>query len=295
MKTGLIILNYNDWKRTAKLAESSAMIDEIDHVCIIDNCSTDDSFYNLQKKANDKIVVLQSQHNGGYAAGNNVGARCLIEKYGVDVLFIANPDVVFDADTVRTVIKAFEKENKYAALSPVMVDANGDIDPKPFIYFPSAIDNILLCFYTYNRFYERKHSYKVFDNTIQKVDALQGSFWAVRAEVLKKIGYLDEGTFLYFEELCFAAKLRDKMPELEMGLVTDASYFHFHSATIRSNLSELRMFRIYMNSKEYFARKYLKCKGVSLFLLKAAIAVSIFEERVFLFLTRKKNGVRKGE
>ena len=54
--------------------------------------------------AGDKVDVIQSDKNGGYSYGNNYGAFYLIDKYMVDILVIANPDVEFsEAFLIRIV------------------------------------------------------------------------------------------------------------------------------------------------------------------------------------------------
>lgn len=78
-----------------KLCETICGYDSIDHIVIVDNLSPDGSFRQLQSMAGGKVDVIQSDKNGGYSYGNNYGAVYLIDKYMVDILVIANPDVEF--------------------------------------------------------------------------------------------------------------------------------------------------------------------------------------------------------
>ena len=49
MKTGFVILNYNSYNLTSKLAAAVSAYRNIDLVVIVDNKSTDDSYEKLKK------------------------------------------------------------------------------------------------------------------------------------------------------------------------------------------------------------------------------------------------------
>lgn len=100
-KIGLVILNYNDYKTTIELCNKIKNYDSIYKIVIVDNLSTDDSFINLKTLESYKIDVIKTDKNGGYSYGNNYGAFYLIDRYKIDILFIANPDVEFDNDFIR--------------------------------------------------------------------------------------------------------------------------------------------------------------------------------------------------
>ena len=43
MRTGLVVLNYNDAERTIKLVRRAAEMHVLNAICVTDNASTDDS------------------------------------------------------------------------------------------------------------------------------------------------------------------------------------------------------------------------------------------------------------
>ncbi len=291
-KAGLVLLNYNDSARTVNLARKSLDIKEFDKICVVDNCSTDDSYVKLKRlEKSDKITVLQSGANKGYASGNNIGARFLCNEVGVDIVFIANPDVEFNADLVRNILNTFDEKKEYGVLGAIMQKMDGNIDERPYIKIPTYLQEILLCFYSYNRYFEKKYPYTIQDKRVQTVDAIQGSLFAVRSSLLEKVGYLDENTFLFYEEMCLAKKISYFAPEYKEGLVTDAFYRHNHSASIKNSLSEMRTYRIYMKSKLYFNKTYQEKNTFLYILLKIATLISRLEKHVFCFLSNwRKNG-----
>jgi GT2 family glycosyltransferase len=73
-----IVLNYLNWEQTIDavedlLAQREAALD----VVIVDNASPNDSLEQLKQRfgRNQRVAILVSAHNGGYARGNNHGAR----------------------------------------------------------------------------------------------------------------------------------------------------------------------------------------------------------------------------
>ncbi len=285
MSAGFVILNYNDCESVEVLVSSIREKGIDDRICIVDNCSTDDSYRRLCGMQLDSIDVISSGRNGGYAFGNNVGCRYLIKKYHVDVVFIANPDVEFDADTIRDIKKTLSEKQQYAVMSAVMHDGKDTISDRAYIFLPSYFQNLFLCFPIYNLIYRMTHRCIIdFSHKIIDVDAVQGSFFAVRATVLEDIGYLDEGTFLFYEEMCLAMRIRAFDSRLKTGILTDQFYIHnSENAKNKKNKKDvMKKYRIYMDSKIYFEKVYHHIGKIRSGLLRAAVSISCLEEKVRL-------------
>ena len=73
MKTGIVILNYNDYENTIQMLNQIKDYTCLDKIVIVDNCSTDQSVEKLKVYENKKIVLLEASENKGYASGNNFG------------------------------------------------------------------------------------------------------------------------------------------------------------------------------------------------------------------------------
>ena len=43
MKTGIVVLNYNDAQETINFVNEINSFKVLDYICVVDNCSTDDS------------------------------------------------------------------------------------------------------------------------------------------------------------------------------------------------------------------------------------------------------------
>ena len=77
----IILLNYNDYKTVIEYINLIKNYNAIDRIVIVDNCSPDGSYEILKKYESDKISVIQTDKNKGYAYGNNYGIHYL-EKNG---------------------------------------------------------------------------------------------------------------------------------------------------------------------------------------------------------------------
>jgi GT2 family glycosyltransferase len=73
-----IVLNYLNWEQTIDavedlLAQRGVAVD----IVVVDNASPNDSLEHLKRRfgRNRRVAILASSHNGGYARGNNLGAR----------------------------------------------------------------------------------------------------------------------------------------------------------------------------------------------------------------------------
>ena len=56
-----VILNYNDAQTTKKLAESWKDSRAIHNIIIVDNCSTDDSWEQLQVLKDEKVELIRTE------------------------------------------------------------------------------------------------------------------------------------------------------------------------------------------------------------------------------------------
>ena len=67
MRTGLVVLNYNDAERTIKLVRRAAETHVLNAICVTDNASTDDSVPAIRQAFSgvEQVFLLESPSNGG--------------------------------------------------------------------------------------------------------------------------------------------------------------------------------------------------------------------------------------
>lgn len=248
---GVVILNYNSYDLTLKLVENLETKTGIEKIIIVDNNSTNNSVDYLRNIKNKKVVLIENKENRGYSAGNNIGIKYLIKNFeSIKYIGILNPDI--EIKEKNTFIKLMEKlveDNKLGIISPLML-MNGKLDKKLISWkLPKKFDNIFQCLGI------TKKVKDILDLKKER-EVIPGSFLFFSKETIKEINYLDEGTFLYYEENILAQKL-NQIGKI-MKVISNIEYNHIHS--IERNNVKRKLFhnKIYFNSMIYYEKNYNK-------------------------------------
>ena len=285
-KSSLIVLNYNDYDMTQKLVDNVKNYESIDTIVIVDNCSNNQSYYNLRSyyKNNIKVHVIKTDKNGGYSYGNNYGIKYAIDKFNPSVIAVANPDVLFTEETF-THARDTVLLKSYAMVSAVMHDSDDKEVLQPYwSELPSYKFDLLMNFVWFRRkIYKEKHWV---NNQREIMDGcmMPGSLYIFNTDALKKIDFFDEGVFLFSEEAIISNKLLKN--GYKIGLMTKYSYLHMHSYTIKKSVKEIDRFILQTKSRYYYQKKYNNIRGIKLLMLRIANCIGIFEFSACLFIKR---------
>lgn len=276
-KTDIIVLNYNDFKTTERFVRSIVKYDNINHIIIIDNASSDESVEHLRELENEKIDLICEHNNLGYANGNNLGAFYAIEKYNPDCLIIANPDVEFNKSFVDRVTE-FSMNTQNAGMVSGKMISQANVNSTQIAWKqPLFKDLILSNFLILRRVIGNKTSY--LENELVgnecRVDVLPGSLFAIRADVFNEIGGFGKETFLYEEENILSYKL--KKAGYVNYLLTDCNYLHAHAVSINKSIPKVgKRLDIDFHSRMIYAKKYLQLNKFQLFLLRITYQIGKF-------------------
>ena len=290
MKTAIIVLNYNDYKNTKNYVEKIKEYNNIDKIVVVDNLSPNDDYKKLLELKSDKIAVLQSERNGGYSYGNNYGVKYLEnqnEKY--DNLIISNPDVYVTEETIQRCLDELNSNENTAVVAPCMKYSDNKIARRSSwkirTYFRDVIHStrlLELLFYAVLRNGEySKNDYK---NGKLKVECIAGSFFVIKHDVFKKIGYFDENVFLFYEEDILGAKL--KKLGYDIYSLNDVSFTHYESRTINKAFSAFKKVKLLNESKLYFQKEYNGINGVQVAFLKFLFFIRNLELPVEVFVRK---------
>lgn len=286
-KIGLVILNYNDYKTTIELCNKIKNYDSIYKIVIVDNLSTDDSFINLKTLESYKIDVIKTDKNGGYSYGNNYGAFYLIDRYKIDILFIANPDVEFDNDFIRkqSNIITHGIAEAVSAIMLTLEEANKSfVAKKENTYFLDLIQ----CTVFLQKILLRR-DYIEMNRGIIYVDILPGSLFAIDAKKFFEIGGFDDSVFLYCEERIIAQKLKNI--GARMAINTDCSYLHKESISINKSIGYINKLKIFYNSLLYYYTNYKKVSRLKILMLKSLTVYGLLMREIAIYI--KHNLIKK--
>ena len=205
----IIVLNYNDWSETTRYCKMVEHYGSVDKVVIVDNKSTDDSVEHLRTIVSEKFVLVQAEENKGYAAGNNVGLKYILDNGLKGNIIISNPDIYFTDSNLSKILEPLDDAN--IGITTGLITTNGVICSNYAWQLPSfweLVSNQFLGLYKIKRLFGYS-MYLPYPKDTNNVicECVSGCFFCITTETLSQIGLFDERTFLYGEENILGYKI----------------------------------------------------------------------------------------
>lgn len=297
----VVILNYNAPVLTHQcvrnvLNQSYKPLD----IVVVDNASSPENIAELERLLPGCITLVKNPVNSGYAAGNNVGARFQGIPSATFTL-VLNPDVLFnDPRSIEKLVEALKKDPNRVAISPLVHNtALENIKPEMEVQVRRDAD-FKTCLIVGSWWLRRigflkkiadRHFYKDLMpyslNEEYDCDSINGCCFIIRQDFLEEIGYLDEGTFLYYEEIILGRQI--KMRGKKCCLLTSIWVEHFQGSTTKYRPDQknipFKMYKESVKSELYFCQKYLKVNWFENFLFLAVRTIDFTTKiAIFLFL-----------
>lgn len=302
MKTGVIILNYNNSNDTINCIESLIKYTNKDKIKIIvvDNGSTDNSVIdinrfmsskyksefqniNYEKDINKKrkldlplITFVLSERNEGYAIGNNKGLEVSIKDESISNILILNNDILFTSNILDDLL-LFHYSRKDVGIScPLLLKKNmKDIDytcarkdykfiQMFFQYLFLFIDVLHILSYFNNKQSIIKQDLSLLEKKQPiEIEMPSGSCMLMSKKLLMEIGLFDNNTFLYFEENILYQKIRKR--GYKNYILPYLSCIHLGASTSKTIPSTFTM-KCHINSNLYYLKEYKKNKFLYYFI-----------------------------
>lgn len=296
-----IILNYNDADMVRAYLKRNKGYSSIDKFIIVDNFSTDNSWEKLQNLKCEKVDLVRASENRGYSAGNNIGIKYALSKYpNVSNIIISNPDIYIKDEDIKAI------ENAVSRITPIATGIIYNYDEQTgskslasnFCWdIPRYRDMIIELFLITHKIAKMcKKSiykdYKDFDGQdIIVTQAVPGCFFIMKSDLIKTIGYLDEGTFLFGEETILGFRL--KQENYKCVLVKKAEILHTNGGTINKEIRITKdKEKILLDSYCYYLEKYLKINRLSINIYKILFRIGRIEKRMVSIIQRRMRNVK---
>jgi GT2 family glycosyltransferase len=255
----VVLLNWNGWRDTLECMRSLRSMQYRNwRAVIVDNGSSDDSVARL-KEACPEVAVIETGKNLGFAMGNNVGIRFALES-GADYVFVLNNDTTISPYAISHFVTFAAGRPEAALMGPRIAR----VDPAREWAIRRKLDLLtMLCTFTaLRRLIVRlprvRDVFYCTGGQPSVAQVLSGSALFFRATAFRKAGFFDESTFLDFEELIIAEKIRSA--GLAAYFVPQAEIWHKGSASA----AKLRAKRYIENAKseQYFFSQYVKLSAM---------------------------------
>jgi len=215
-----IVLNYKTPDMTLKSVRAALLEMEgiAGELIVVDNDSQDGSFEQISKAVTEqgwdrdgRVRVIQSGHNGGFGAGNNVGIRAgLSDGTAPDYVYLLNSDAFPDPGAIRLLQEHLDTHPETGFVGSYIHGEEGEVHHTAF-RFPGIFSELEFAVRTgpVSRLLARYVVAPALPEKTCPVDWVAGASLMMRQNVLDEIGLFDERFFLYFEEtdLCRRAKL----------------------------------------------------------------------------------------
>jgi GT2 family glycosyltransferase len=210
VRLSIVIVNY----KTSNLVFNciKTLIKQVDHnqdrIIIVDNNSGNNESEIINKYIEDNnwstiVSVISSPRNGGFSYGNNLGIQAIDSKY----YLLANGDTLFLSGSIAELIKAAQLDPVVGIISPRLEWENGDGQISCFKYHTPIYE--LICSAGTGLI---TSLFKCYNIPLPLVDQISYPKWTsfacvlIKKEVFQKIGYLDEGYFMYYEDVDFCRR-----------------------------------------------------------------------------------------
>ena len=253
VKVALIIVNYKSSFLLPILFKSIFKnVKNINRykILVVDNNSNDKNLLKVKREFSKykNIEYIFLKKNLGFAGGNNVG----IKKIKADYYCLINPDIILINDAVNILIEALSKNKRYGIGGPLIYSSDNKLIYKYYkiggvLY---EISKIIKLDWIYNLFYKEK--YKI-QNKIIEVDWVTGAFFMIKADVIKKIGYMDESFFLYSEESDYCIKA--KKEGFKIIVAKEGKVIHIEEGSTERT-SGIRLYYQYRSKLKFIKRHY---------------------------------------
>jgi GT2 family glycosyltransferase len=232
----IIVVSYNtrDLLRdclAAAVQESRARATEI---WVVDNASTDGSAEMVQAEFS-QVHLICNRENLGFAKANNQ----VLRRAQGDFLLLLNADAVLLAGSLEAMLNAFVEYPQVGICGPCLINPDGSLQPS-WGQFPTPWTEFLFQSFLFKVWpgpfpYGRKiHPFlRSTYCRFRLVDWATGACLMLRQEVLKRVGLLPEGSFMYGEDLeyCFRARRAG----FEVALVSQARVLHYLQSAARKD------------------------------------------------------------
>jgi GT2 family glycosyltransferase len=210
-----------------------------------------------------KVFLIRANENKGFAAGNNIGIKFASYNGSPDFLWLLNNDVIIlNKQIFYCLIKYSSKLKNIGVITPLVYGINGEIQKSIARKTPNLAKDLLV-YSNIGIFLNKAGLSKIIDGLYyvrfpknlrspMEVYAISGSCMLFTSDAIKRIGLLDESTFLFYEEYIVAEKLRKA--GLHSYVVPCNAVLHKHGRSTKNFL--FRSIRSEIYSYYYFYKVY---------------------------------------
>ncbi|MCX7854846.1 MAG: glycosyltransferase family 2 protein [Anaerolineae bacterium] len=191
---------------TCKLATCKLATCKLE-IIVVDNGSTDGSVEMVRAEF-PQVHLIANADNRGFTAANNQGLAVARGRY----VLLLNPDTEVLGDALATMVSFADAHPDVGVVGPQLLNPDGTVQSSrrrfPTLW-TALFESTWLQPYAPRRLLNRYYVLDRPDDEIQDVDWVTGAALMARREAIEQVGPLDEGFFMYSEELDWCRRFRE--------------------------------------------------------------------------------------
>ena len=165
----------------------------------------EDEFRLLSQTFSENILLVKSSKNSGFAGGNNIAIEYCLRTQSFDFIWLLNNDTVIKKDTLHVLVR-------FATNSP---QRTGIIGSKLFLYkekekLQAVGGRYFPWFGIVKEVGYGEKDIGQWDKDLFQFDYVVGASMFMQSEFLNEVGLMEEDYFLYYEEIDWAIRGREK-------------------------------------------------------------------------------------
>ncbi|MGD9570365.1 MAG: glycosyltransferase family 2 protein [Thermoleophilia bacterium] len=204
-RVDVVVVAYNSRDALRGCVESVCRLPGV-HVIVVDNASPEGG---LEVVEDLPVEAIANPRNGGFSYGVNTGVRAGDAPY----VLLLNPDASIDGESLARLAGALDADPGLGAVAPLIRNTDGSLQPslRRFPRLRSTFAQAL--------FLQRLRPRATWADEVIRDPAVyavpgapewvSGACVLVRRDVLRRIGGMDEGFFLYGEDKDLCRRIRD--------------------------------------------------------------------------------------
>jgi N-acetylglucosaminyl-diphospho-decaprenol L-rhamnosyltransferase len=200
----VVIVAHNAGGLLRAAVDSAAKQAGAEHVWVMDAESIDGSTADLGALLPESQV--RAVPNKGFSASNNRG----IELSDGEYVLLLNPDAELLDGALATLVTCAENNPRAAVVGPAVLNPDGSVQANSRGRFPSLANLIGLNLWrVWQRLIGNATLSPRLPRGVAPVDWVTGACMLVRRSAIQAVGMLDEGFFLYWEDVEWCHRMRD--------------------------------------------------------------------------------------
>jgi GT2 family glycosyltransferase len=222
-------------------------------IIVVDNASSDDSVDMLRQQY-PQVQVIENKENGGFSKANNLGIQQARGRY----YLLLNTDSFVHAGALETMVKFMDDKPNAGAGGCRLYYEDGSLQ-RSCTAFPTLATELWQALWL-DRLFPRslvfgKYWMTYWDfNDTRQVDSIIGAFMMLRREAMAEVGLLDEGYFMYSEEVDLCYRL--KKTNWKVYFTPKATATHIWGGTSKRIQEKTTFLRLYESRMRFFRKHY---------------------------------------